>query len=151
MNQNMKTALVQLAILTNTHQNAKANRKYTYIPGTMYTSTPADLYTRTSISIFWGSDSEIVVFMGHGFTSGGQESRSVFGSLTVCKYRLVSATLSAYHSWWKIKEAGWKVHCTAASWLCTWPPEVGHLIGVWKPSILVIYWQQFFEWAWAVV
>ena len=42
--------------------------------------------------------------MGCGFTSGGQELGSVFMQLCA-KYRLVSAVLSPYHSWLKIKEA----------------------------------------------
>ena len=29
----------------------------------------------------------------------------------------------------------WKVHCTAASWLCISPPEVGHLIDLCSPSV----------------
>ena len=37
-----------------------------------------------------------MVFMGRGFTSGGQDSGSVFSTF-VCKYRLVDATLSPCH------------------------------------------------------
>ena len=37
-----------------------------------------------------------MVFMGHGFTSGGQESGSVF-SASVRKIRLASTTSSLYH------------------------------------------------------
>ena len=29
----------------------------------------------------------------------------------------------------------WRVHCTAASWLCVCPPEVGRLTDICKPSI----------------
>ena len=37
--------------------------------------------------------------------------------------------------WKKLLLTRWKVHCTAASWSRTCPPEVGRLIGIWKPSI----------------
>ena len=47
-----------------------------------------------------GDEAKVMIayrcFMGRGFTSGGQDSGSVF-SASVCKYRLVNATLSPCH------------------------------------------------------
>ena len=31
------------------------------------------------------------------------------------------------------------VSCTAASWSCICPPEIGRLIDIWKPSIAVCF------------
>ena len=69
-----------------------------------------------------------MVFMGHGFTSGGQELEPVF-SATV---ELVSATLSLYHWCGKIqKVASQKVKGSLYSCLliARLPSGVEHLIG----------------------
>ena len=55
------------------------------------------------------------------------------------KYRQGSAC-------WKIKKlllSRWEVCCTAASWLCAYPPKVRHLIDVCKLSIGNCEWVQF--------
>ena len=74
---------------------------------------------------------KVRVFIRHSFTSGRQESGSVF-SAAVCK-------IQASKHCWKLKKkllfTRWKVHCTAASWPRACPLEVRCLIGIWKLSI----------------
>ena len=67
--------------------------------------------------------------MGHGFTSEGK-SQGVHSVQQCAKYMQGSVALIPYHRSQKIKEAASlkaKVHCTAASWSCVHPLEVGRL------------------------
>ena len=64
-----------------------------------------------------------------------------YSVLLCAKYKQGSAMLSPYHQCRKEKRiklllSSRKVHCTAASWSCVLPQEVGCLIDIWKPSRL---------------
>ena len=62
-----------------------------------------------------------MVFMEHA----SQESRTVF-SIAVCKYRLVSATLSPH-----------KEKSNVLNRVC--PPKVGHLLDIWNWAITITF------------
>ena len=75
-----------------------------------------------------------MVFMGCGFTSGGQESGSVF-SAAVCKIQASKRYIESLPLVPKEKAVFLKLKDLLYSCLLTvCPPEVGCLIDIWKPS-----------------
>ena len=70
-----------------------------------------------------------MVFMGRGFTSGGQESGSVF-SASMCIIQASKRCVESLPLLLKDKKAA---SLKVKDLLC--PLEIGRLIDIWKPSI----------------
>ena len=68
------------------------------------------------------------------------KSRGVF-SASVCIVQASKHCVESLPLVLKDKEklflSKWKICCTAASWVCACSPEVGRLIDIWKPSIIM--------------
>ena len=76
-----------------------------------------------------------MVFMGRGFTSGGQESGSVFSTavykIQASKRHIEFLTLVLKEEAASLKMKGLVFTCLL---MRACPPEVGRLIDIWKPS-----------------
>ena len=74
-----------------------------------------------------------MVFMGRGFTSGGQKSGSVF-SAAVCEIQASKRYIESLQLVLKDKRGCFSQSeglLYSSSWSWIYPPEVGHLIDIW--------------------